>query len=247
MLFEMIRFHNPKQTKGHTRAIVVMILLSLLSCTQRNETAQNSCYKESRLSFYNPFNDDYTIQEWIRKPENIRTLHETFKKYGYSRIFTEDDLTSNPCIIWSYVNKPCATLIDSLILTYPVNPKSPKYYREFWARRIAEKNDTTVYAVLVEVRDALINKRSLRFDERLANDTIYNLLRIKLKKPDNEEEATTNFNYLTMVELHQSAYNMLFEATWYDELKWNRDKLKENLTVDTAYCAASPIIVDDTK
>lgn len=231
----------------HTSAIVILLLLILVSCTRQNETTQNFYYKETRLSFYDPFNDDYAIQKWIRKPENIRTLHETFKKYGYSKIFSEDDLTSNPCMIWSYINKPCSTLIDSLILTYPENNKSPKYYREFWARRIAEKNDTTVYAVLKEVRDALILKKSLRFDEGLANDTIYNLLRIKMKKPENEEEATNNFTYLTQVGLHQSAYNTLFEATWYDELKWNRDKLKESLKVDTAYCAASPIIVDDTK
>ena len=40
----------------------------------------------------------------IRKPENIRTLHETFKRYGYGKIFTHGDLTSNPCIDLSAYN-----------------------------------------------------------------------------------------------------------------------------------------------
>jgi hypothetical protein len=229
------------------RLIIILGLTFLVSCGTTKEVVDYTCYIEKPLSFFDPFNEDFTLQEWIRKPENIRTLHETFKKYGYSKIFSEDDLTSNPCMIWSYINKPCSTLIDSLILTYPEGNKAPKYYREFWSRRITEQNDTTVYAVLKEVQSVLMGKKSLSFKNTLANDTLYNLLRIKLKKPDNEEEATSNFNYLTQVGLHQSASNTLFETTWYEDLKWDREKLKERLKIDTAYCAASPLIVDDTK
>lgn len=81
----------------------------------------------------------------------------------------------------------------------------------------------------------------------MANDTIYNLLRIKLKKPENEQEATGNFDYLTQVGLHLSAYNLLFETTWYGDLKWDKEKLKRRLRADTTSCSARPIIVDDTK
>jgi hypothetical protein len=71
----------------------------------------------------------------------MRTLHETLKKYGYTKIFSDDDLASNPCMIWSYINKPCTTIIDSLILTYRQGDISSRYYREFWNRIKTEGND----------------------------------------------------------------------------------------------------------
>lgn len=106
-------------------------------------------------------------------------------------------------------------MINSLIVTYPQADKSSKYYREFWHRRKAEQNDTTVYAILREVRDELVNKNKVAFNDRRTNDTIYNILRIKFKKPDNEAEATDNFNYLTKIGLNLSAYNLLYETVWY--------------------------------
>jgi hypothetical protein len=150
-------------------------------------------------------------------------------------------------MIWSYINRPCSTLIDSLILTYPQADKSPKYYREFWGRRKAEQNDTTVYMVLKEVRDELINKNKLKFDDRLTNDTIYNLLRIKFKQPDNEAEAVDNFNYLTNVGLNLSAYNLLYETVWYENFKWDKENLTGKLKSDTTDCCAYPIIPDTRK
>jgi hypothetical protein len=234
-------------TIDRMRLLIAIGLISLTSCGGPAETVDHSCYIEARTSFHDPLNEDFTLTQWIRKPENIRTLHETFKKYGYSKIFSEYDLTSNPCMIWSYINKPCSTLIDSLILTYPRTDRSPKYYREFWQRRAAEQNDTTVYAVLKEVKSELMDKNNVAFNNKMANDTIYNLLRIKLKKPANEQEATGNFEYLTQVGLHLSAYNLLFEATWYGELEWDKEKLKGRLRTDTTSCSAWPIIVDDTK
>jgi hypothetical protein len=149
-------------------------------------------------------------------------------------------------MIWSYINKPCSALIDSLILTYPQADKSPKYYREFWHRRKAEQNDTTVYAVLKEVKNELIVKNKVTFNDRLTNDTIYTLLKIKFKQPDNEAEATDNFYYLTKVGLNLSAYNLLYETVWYESFKWNKEKLKEKLKTNTTYCCPSPIIIDDT-
>ena len=236
-----------KLTIDCMRLLVAIGLTILISCGRPDEPAENSCYIEERFSFYDPSDKDVTLNHWIRKPANIRTLHETFKKYGYSKIFSEYDLTSNPCMIWSYINKPCSTVLDSLILTYPQADQSPKYYREFWQRRATEQNDTTVYAVLNEVKSELMDKNNVAFNNKIANDTIYNLLRIKFKKPENEHEATRNFEYLTQVGLHLSAYNLLFETTWYGDLKWDKDKLKEKLKVDTAFCSESPIIVDDTK
>lgn len=222
-------------------------LLILISCATSNERIENAFYTEKKLSFYDPSDEDFSLNVWIRKPENIQTLHETFKKYGYSKIFSGYDLTSNPCMIWSYINKPCSTLIDSLIITYPQSDKSPKYYKEFWNRRKTERNDTTVYLILKEVKDELLSKNRLTFNDQLTNDTIYNLIKIRFKKPGNEEEATDNFNYLAKVGLNLSAYNVLYETVWYENFTWDREKLKGKLKTDTTYCCSSPIIADDTK
>ena len=232
---------------GQMRQLINTGLLILISCGAPTETVDNSFYADKRLSFYDPSDENFSLNVWIRKPENLRTLHETFKKYGYSKIFSDYQLTSNPCMIWSYINKPCLTLIDSLIITYPQVDKSPKYYREFWDRRKAEQNDTTVFAVLKEIKDELINKNRVKVNDRLTNDTIYNLLRIKFEQPDNEAEATDNFKYLTKVGLNLSAYNLLYEAVWYENFKWDKEKMKERLKTDTADRCPYPIIVDDTK
>lgn len=235
------------QLMGTMQKLTCCAILILISCGRTTESADHTFYVERRLGFYDPENEDFTLDTWIRKPENIRTAHETLKKFGYLKIFSADELATGPCMIWSYINKPCHILIDSLILTYPPDENDPKYYREFWSRRKREKNDTTVYAVLKEVKDILINKRRLMHDERLTNDTIYNLLRIRFTPPGSEAEALQNFLYLTGIGLNLSAYNVLYESTWYENLNWDREALRTKLLVDTAYCCAFPVIPDNTK
>lgn len=232
---------------GQMRQLINIGFFLLVSCGKPTETVNNSFYTDKRLSFYDPSDETFSLNVWIRKPENIQTLHETFKKYGYGKIFSEYDLSSNPCMIWSYINKPCSALIDSLILTYPQADKSSKYYREFWNRRKAEQNDTAVFAVLKEVKDELINKNKVTFNDRQTNDTIYNLLKVKFKQPDNEVEARANFDYLTKIGLNLSAYNLLYETVWYENFKWDKDKMKQNLKTDTVDNSPYPIIVDNTK
>ena len=223
------------------------ILFILLSCAPSSDTTDPVCYSEARLGFYDPFDKDFTINTWIRKPENIRTLHETLKKYGYRNVFSEDELTSNPCMLWSYINRPCANIIDSLILTYPDIARAPEYYKEFWNRRKREQNDTTVFAVLKEIKLAFNASSPLAQRDELTNDTILNLLRIKYKQPGNTQEATENFEYLRAIGLNQSAYNMLFEWLWYEEINWDEERLKDLLKQDSASCQAEPVIADDTK
>ena len=219
----------------------------MISCGAPSQKSENKCYRETKLGFFNPFDKNYSINNWIRKPENIRTLHETFKKYGYSKIFSNYELDSCPCMIWSYINKSCTDLIDSLILTYPSQNIAPKYYKEFWLRRKNERNDTTVYSVLKEIKEELLNKKNLNYDNRFVNDTIYNLLRIKLNKPISEKDALINFHYLTKIGLDFSAYNLLYERYDYQDFNWDRDKLKKELKTDTVSCNAIPFIEDDTK
>jgi hypothetical protein len=232
---------------GKMRQLIYIGLLLFISCGTPTEKVDRSFYVEKRLSFYDPMDENFSLNIWIRKPENIRALHETFKKYGYNDLFSEYDLTSSPCMIWSYINKPCSILIDSLIITYPQSERSSKYYKEFWDRRKLEQNDTAVYAILKEIKDELINKNQLTFNDNLTNDTIFNLLRIKFKQPDNEQEATENFDYLRKVGLNLSAYNLLYETVTYEKFNWDKEKLKERLKKDTTDCCPTPIIVDNTK
>ncbi len=67
------------------------------------------------MSFYNPYDVDYTYEKWIRKPENIIVAHETCKKIGYEKLL---GFVSNDYIWFLDVNKPANELIDSLIITY---------------------------------------------------------------------------------------------------------------------------------
>jgi hypothetical protein len=228
--------------------ILTGIMLVVSKFYKDNDTAlTNQYFVESKLGFYDPLDKDFTINKWIRKPENIRTVHETFKKYGYTNIFSDNDLTSNPCMIWSYINKPCVNIIDSLILTYPKKDISTKYYKEFWERREKEGNDTTVFAILKEIKEVLINRKRIDFNDRLTNDTIYNLIRIKYKRPIDNQEAQNNFDYLVKIGLNLSAYNMLFEWTMYENIKWDKENLKKKLKTDTLSSFVDPIIEDNTK
>ena len=150
-------------------------------------------------------------------------------------------------MIWSYINKPCIQLIDSLVLSYPQPEEYPKYYHEFWNRRKAEQNDSIVYVVLRELKEELVLEKPQELNEKIVNDTLFNLIRIKVEKPGNLEQALGNFHYLVNIGLHQSAYNMLYESSTYVDLDWDRKTLEAELTTDTLGCCADPIIEDDTK
>src|SRR5688572_30680021 len=68
------------------RQLITIGLLILISCGTPTGTVDNSFYSDKRLSFYDPSDENFSLKVWIRKSENIRILHETFKKYGYSKI-----------------------------------------------------------------------------------------------------------------------------------------------------------------
>lgn len=85
--------------------------------------------------------------KWIRKPENILMLHETFKKIGYKNLLSTRDWESD-WNWWLDIKKSPKDMIDSLEITYSNYQESPKYYREFWQRRVEDKNTETVYRVV---------------------------------------------------------------------------------------------------
>lgn len=78
--------------KKFTRQLLLYGLIILTACGTVDKKIDKSYAFEKALSFYDPYNEDYSFNIWIRKTENIRIIHETFKKYGYSKLFSDDDL-----------------------------------------------------------------------------------------------------------------------------------------------------------
>jgi len=225
-------------------------LLILLSCGTQREKVDNSYYIERRLSFYDPYNPRFTTETWIRKPENIKIAHETFKKIGYQNLFSVAELNQAPCWIpgldEGVRGKSCKNIMDSLILTYPTIETADKYFREFWLRRRREGNDSIVFEILKELKRGLFDNQQLTVDNNLVNDTVINILRIK-KGPISDETSIQYFDYLKNIGLHKSAYNLLYEWTPYENVKWDREKLKQGLKKDTVRCCPTPIIEDNSK
>jgi hypothetical protein len=232
------------------RQLINVGLLILISCGTPNEKVDNSYYVEKRLSFYDPYDPAYTTDTWIRKPENIRIAHETFKKLGYLNLFSKTELSETPCWIpglnGGVRGKTCENIIDSLILTYPTIETADKYYREFWLRRKAEGNDLIVFEILKEIKTGLFEKTEPTFDNKLVNDTAYNLIRLR-QGPINDETSIQYFEYLKTIGLYASAYNLLYESPPYDNIKWDREKLRQGLKRDTIKCCPTPIVEDNNK
>lgn len=235
---------------GQMRQLINIGLLILVSCGTPTETVDNSYYVEKELSFYDPYNPTYTTDTWIRKPENIKIAHETFKKFGYRNIFSEGQFNEAPCWIpglnEGVRGKTCRDIIDSLILSYPTIETADKYYKEFWLRRKTEKNDSIVFEILKELQSGLFYNKELTVDNRLVNDTVVNLIKIS-RGPVDDQTSVQYFNYLKQIGLHASAYNLLYEWTPYENVKWDKDKLKQGLKRDTIKCCPTPIIEDNSK
>jgi hypothetical protein len=230
------------------RQLPIIGLLILASCGTPTEKVDNSYYVEKRLSFYDPYNSTYTTDTWIRKPENIKIAHETFKKFGYQNLFSTDELNQAPCWIpglnEGVRGKTCKNIIDSLILTYPTINTADEYYKGFWLRRKKEGNDSIVFEILKELKDGLTDNKQLTFDSKLVNDTVINLIKFR-QGPINDETSIQYFDYLKNIGLHASAYNLLYEWTPSEKVKWDREKLKKELKRDTVKCCPTPIIEDN--
>jgi hypothetical protein len=238
----MIRLSNQ-----YARLLALCTLGILTACTPPKKESARGALIEKVLSFYNPYTPKYSYTTWIRKPQNIRITHETLKKYGYQKLFTDLGLDySENCGIGleRYVHKPCANLIDTLIQTYLNTASAPKYYKEFWQRRKAENNDTTVYAVLKEIRTELAGKTKKAINPALVNDTLLNLVRIRTDRPTTTDDALRNFEYLKLIGLHKSAYHLLYQRPSYSNIPWNKGELSGQLKMDTLCCPES-ILTED--
>lgn len=237
--------------------LFLLLFFVSLSCSNRStETEEPVGYIERQLSFFNPQepmwqNGQYKgfiYEQWIREPENLLMIHETFKKLGYKNIFDSESRYSTVFWYGIMIKKPMNELLDSLILTRELDSISSKYYREFWNRRKSENNEEMVAKILNEVKTELYGDKSLGFDEQLVNDTLFNLFQMRdISDSITPELGMKHFNYLTNIGMHESAYNVLFESMAYEHLNWNRTELLKRLTIDSVNCCPWPWIEDDTK
>ncbi len=208
----------------------------LLTCCNNPTPSHRKNYVESEPTFFELRHGSWITNKWIRKPENLLTVHETFKKVGYRKLITDNLLFDNPLIIQGiYINNQGCNLLDSLELTYHSPEIKEKYYREFWKRRKSEKNDSVVYIIIKEINFAIkgetgSDKLSSNANPKLVNDTLANLLRIEYRKDRlTKQQAQQDFESLRRLGFHQSAYNLLFECYRYQDIILNRDSLEKTL------------------
>lgn len=236
-----------------TRSSMILIVYTLaMGCKQSNQTVQKevihqystSKYKERQLSFID-LRYGYMIRnKWIKKPENIRMLHETFKSIGYENLIDEKTWISNLDMHHTAINKSLNVLVDSLTLTYSNHLIAPKYYKEFWQRRINESNDSIVFKVLSDIKQVMINKKHLLFDTKKVNDTLKTLLSFEYpKRKLTHKEADRLLEYLLKINAFESAHNFAtgfssFSHRITDFDKWNKpdiENILEKYSIDISY------------
>ena len=54
----------------------------MFSCSTGPKNNSILNYKETHTSFFDLAHGDWTSDKWVRKPENLKMLNETFKKFG---------------------------------------------------------------------------------------------------------------------------------------------------------------------
>ena len=223
-----------------------ILILLLISCVNK-EKSETEFYAENQTSFFDLRNSDWTKSSWIRKPENLKIVHESFKKYGYDKLENLISKSENHFLIQGiYIKRNFEQLMDSLQLTYNNPETQTKYYAEFWNRRKSEKNDSIVYEIIQEFNSMKSDKKRLNYQNQSVNDTLVDLLKIEFDNDNlTSEKAKSDFYTLKKYGLHQSAYNLLFERAEYSELNLDREKLKKELTRVTEY--KNPWLIDTEK
>lgn len=221
------------------KIIILSIFITsclFFSCESTSKDKNNFTQKqyiEKELPFTDLFNFRIKNNDWIRNKENILTVHETLKKSFYKRYLTDKILNHKPLVKSDiYYNISLKTKIDSLIITYPNAEKSSKYYQEFWNRRKIENNDSTVNLVLTEIQQ-IINGQEVKIRTKYLNATLQKLIEMWGDYENiTAEIALNHFEFFRKMNMNQSAYNLLFENSFYSNLKLNRDSLKSLLKTE---------------
>lgn len=204
--------------------ILIFGLIITLSCRNSNNQKEIPNFEENELSFLHCRAGFDKWNNWIKQPTNILMTHETLKKIGYKNLISKELWTSE----WNTyldVSKTPKNLIDSLEITFKNHNSSPKYFKEFWERRINEDNEKIVYQVIREIKQIMIDSIEVDHDNKLINDTLFNLL--SFEYPPRElkmEEANDLLEYLIKIGLHESAYNLISgENIEFEKVNWNHN------------------------
>ncbi len=113
---------------------------------------------------------------------------------------------------------------------------NPKYYREFWNRRIDEGNDSMAYVIVKEINQAIKGETKQILENEFVNDTLYNLLLVQYKSEPLTKGMTLDiFKRLKKFGFHQSAYNLLFTYTRSNKIECNKDSLEKTLVQVKVY------------
>lgn len=229
------------------KLLTLNILIVLLVSCANKEKNESEVYVEKQTSFFDLRNSDWTKNKWIRKSENLKMAHESFKKLGYDKLENLIYKSENLFIINGiYIKRNFENVLDSLQLTYHKPEIQTKYYAEFWNRRKADKNDSIVYEIIREFNSVKSDKKRLNYENQFVNDTLVDLLKIEFDNDNlNSEKAKSDFHTLKKYGLHQSAYNLLYERVEYSELDLDREKLKKELTKATEF--TYPWLIDTEK
>lgn len=198
----------------------------------------NNIYKE--ISFAEPIKQI----DWMRNPNVLRTLYNTFKSIGYSKFISKTEYTKKKYCISDdcFINYPqgysLKDINDSLIFYYS-NKTAPVYYDKFWKRRQSENTDKIAFEILKDIKNYYSEKYS-EAEVKFINDTLKNLLNFDLKyrmSSENEKPTvlTDYYNYLNNIGLHQSAYNLIFLSTETDGVELDRQKIYEGLEINDKY------------
>ena len=171
-----------------------ILILLLVSCVNK-EKSETEFYAENQTSFFDLRNSDWTKNTWIRKPENLKMVHESFKKFGYGELENLISKSENHFLIQGiYIKRNFENVMDSLQLTYNKPEIQTKYYAEFWNRRKAEENDSIVFDIIREFNSIKSDKKRLNYENQFVNDTLVDLLKIEFSNDNlNSEKAKSNF------------------------------------------------------
>ena len=227
---------------------LTLLFIILFSC-QKGKTDSPVFYKEKQFGFATLRHGFDTSNQWIRRPENIIMLHETFKKIGYRNLISDEEWIENPNLSYSYVKRSLNDMVDSLCLTYDDYTASPKFYAEFWTRRRNEGNQDVVYHVLKEVNSIMNGGNKIELVDSLVDDTLFALLSYEYPlRAISNSEANEMMQFLIKIGLHQSAYNLIDgEVYKFSEVDWDWsiDEMKGKLDKSQKYKKAW--FEDDTK
>ncbi|MBI6115117.1 hypothetical protein [Salegentibacter maritimus] len=225
---------------------ILLPIFLFLSC-KKDKQSELQFYSENQTSFFSLRNGDWTKNSWIRKPENLKMVHESFKKIGYSKLENLILKYENEFLIQDiYIKRNFEDLIDSLELTYDMPEIQGEYYAEFWNRRRAENNDSIVYEIIQEINSMKSDKNQLNYENHFVNDTLVDLLKIEVNRDNLDlKKAESDFYTLVKYGLNQSGYNLLYERSEYSKFELDREELKMKLTKAAEF--KEPWLIDNEK